>query len=37
MYTYAQNFEDVMLNRLFHEQATGSMSMSAPGTPTCTP
>jgi hypothetical protein len=23
MYTYAQNFEDVMLNRLFHEQATG--------------
>jgi hypothetical protein len=23
MYTYAQNFEDVMLNRLFHEQASG--------------
>jgi FkbM family methyltransferase len=23
MYTYAQNFEDVMLNRLFHEQPTG--------------
>jgi hypothetical protein len=23
MYTYAQNFEDVMLNRLFHEQAGG--------------
>ena len=23
MYTYAQNFEDVMLNRLFHEQAIG--------------
>jgi ABC-type glutathione transport system ATPase component len=23
MYTYAQNFEDVMLNRLFHEHASG--------------
>ena len=23
MFTYAQNFEDVMLNRLFHEQASG--------------
>ena len=23
MHTYAQNFEDVMLNRLFHEQAGG--------------
>ena len=23
MYTYAQNFEDVMLSRLFHEQSTG--------------
>jgi FkbM family methyltransferase len=23
MYTFGQNFEDVMLNRLFHEQATG--------------